>query len=357
MTPVRSFSFMRRPSVRNLVGDTAAIVYLYDFVTGRGLLAYLSSFIGSVFAGPVYAVFGIFLSFVLAWNVYWAVQWLRKRRASPTAPQRIGQPTAEQPQREEWSLTQKQKQREIHYQHLLGVYRKWASYHVAYPSRYNYGSLYFRIHIEGLPNQENYYKEARTDLECYPKTHSLLLNAEKLVEETNTRGDLIVREMEEGMRQFLGKHDLKEWNDGGREAGKWYYYHAITLLVVKPIAEGIGYRRLKLVLQDRKIRAPEEGYDLAGNFDLVEAGDNSVLTPARLLQAENELVQVFYDLTTELVPKLSKKILSLQEDLKGAERAYATFKDSVQNDVIKRLETNFPIPNGGRCEICLSLGV
>lgn len=242
------------------------------------------------------------------------------------------------------SAAKREQQTRIHHGHLLSVYRKWIKCFISYPGRYNYGSTYFRIQIGGLPDQEDYYKEARTDLECYPETHRLLLDAEKLVEEANNRGNLIAREMEQEVKQALEKHGLEEWNEGGREAGRWYYYHTvIPVLLVQPVVERSKYLKPSLVLKDGVIRAPEMGYDLAGNLSSEEA------------EGPDRLIQVLHDLTTGVVPKMSNKVLGLQEDLKSAEKAYADFKDSLLREVIKPLETDFPIPSGGKCEICLSL--
>ncbi len=69
-----------------MLGDIAAILYLYDFATSRGFFAYLSSGLGSANALPVYAVFGFFLILILVWNAFRWVQWLRKRQSSPTVP-------------------------------------------------------------------------------------------------------------------------------------------------------------------------------------------------------------------------------------------------------------------------------
>jgi hypothetical protein len=238
-------------------------------------------------------------------------------------------------------LDVKESQRAVHHQNLLKVYRKWAQYHISYPDGCNYGSTYFRLLVGGLPDKDDYYQEARTDLECYPKTRKILLEAEVLAQKADNKGDLVVRNMKQEVKQFMEKFNLKEWNEGGLEAGRWYYYHTIIpLLIVEPVDKGNEYHKPKIELVGDVIRAPEEGRDLCGKFQQ----EDSV-----------GIIQGLYGLTTELVPKLSHKIQDLQEDLKRAEQAYSAFKNNLLQDVIKPLETGFSIPTGGRCSICSSL--
>lgn len=263
---------------------------------------------------------------------------------SPLDVDRLGKIIGKTEAEVKQELEEKVKQKETHVNHILSVYAKWAQSYLAYPRTYSYSPIELGLYINVLPNSEKYYKEAREDLECYPKTYGLLLEAERLVEEAKTQASLVVKEIEDEVGRIMEQHNLKETYKGGREARRWYHAHTvIPYLIVKPIAQGSKYHKpiIMLDLKGEKgvIRSPTEGADLAGDF-YEEEGKN--------------LIPVFESLLTQLAPTLSEKIVSLQGFLKNAEVSYTEFKRSLDEEVIKPLENKLPIPNGGKCQICLS---
>lgn len=214
-----------------------------------------------------------------------------------------------------------------HRKRLLKVYRSFLNSYLQSSERYAYGRIYFNAHIVGLPQDQDYYSEARIDLERYPAVHDLLLKALRLIAQANSTGDRITGEIEKKVDQAMEKYNLKDSYRGGLDAGCWYYRGTvIQRLIVQPLAEGSKYRKPKITLKDGLIQAPQHGFVLAGRFSSKTETKN--------------IIEAFWKLSAELVSKFSKEVNDLQYEFKVAETTYTSFKNNLKEHVIKPLDND-----------------
>lgn len=214
-----------------------------------------------------------------------------------------------------------------HRKRLLKVYRGFLNSYLQSSERYAYGRIYFGTSIIGLPDNEDYYSEARVDLERYPAVHDLLLKALRLIAQANSTGDRITGEIEKKVNHVMEKYNLKDSYGGGLDAGRWYYRGTvIQRLIVRQLAEGSKYRKPKIVLKDGLIQTPQQDFVLAGRF-------------SSKTEAKN-IIKAFWKLSAELVSKFSKEVNDLQHEFKVAETTYTSFKNNLKEHVIKPLDND-----------------
>lgn len=235
----------------------------------------------------------------------------------------------------------------IHCNHLIDVYQKWLSSGVSNVSRYSYGSFDFGIRIVERPDHENYYLEARDDLQCYPRVYQRLVRAEHLIDVASHKADAIVNDMEDSVKKLMNSYNIVEHYLAGKLAVHRCYFQKtlIVHLTVKRIAEGNKYRQPIFEFKDGSIRAPDEGVTLAEGIKSKEVRNLSKVFhhfPSELTTSQGD----------DFFQNLSDRVKALQDDFQKARARYLDFKDKLMADVIKPLETTHRITNGGKCHIC-----
>lgn len=254
-------------------------------------------------------------------------------------------------------LDVRERQLVIHRTELLRVFTKWSESSYAHQQfgSYNFGSMSIeKLHWHGSPENEEYYREAREDLECWSQSFTLLTSSESLVNGVNGRAELLQKASTDAIKKLMQHLGVKDWFNGGAEMGKGYYLsNILSFLILRPIAEGKAYKPRFELQKDTIAALGTTGASIGG-----------LVTGIKSSKEADELIQVFTNFGDELnkmeenpsfFSELCNEISTLQSGFLKAEESYNPFLASLKETAIKDLKGGFPILDGGRCPICLRL--
>lgn len=239
------------------------------------------------------------------------------------------------------------RERVTHCRDLLKVYRKWYRSSLSISGPYSYGSFHFGIYVIGLPDADEYYKEARVDLQCFPAVYRSYLKAQDWISRSNRFSNSIVKSMGKALDKVMEKKGLAEHYKGGSESHRCYFQETVIVyLIVKRIAEGNKYKTPQIEFKDGTIRAPMERFTLAEGIKREEAKG--------LLQVFNNLPAKLGEVMpdSDFFGKLESKVKALQDDFATANAAHEDFRKRLLDETIKPLKIKLRIPNGGKCHLC-----